>query len=180
MNDQQRISQALDKLFRTYRSFDQGETAAEVLRNRTERAKVYFEAVSSYSVIDVEHAVENFLAGSAPGHNPAYPPAAPLVGAECRRVMNLRLDSEHRARPALPVPVVQLSPEERQRMADLAERTVRALRTPDRQADIEAERRRHEGWARTNERFQPDMSPEVVRKRLGFTVGDPDGDVGVA
>jgi len=24
------------------------------------------------------------------------------------------------------------------------------------------------------------MSPEVVRKRLGFTVGDPDGDVDVA
>lgn len=150
------------------------------MRSRTEKAKVYFEAVSSYSVVDIEHAVDNFLAGSAPGHNPAYPPAAPLVGAECRRVMNLRLDSEHRARPALPVPMVELSPEERARMAALAERTVAALRTPDRAAEVEEENRRRQGWERTHSRFQPDMSPGAVRQRLGFVVGDPDGDADAA
>lgn len=180
MNDQQRISQALDKLFRTYHSFDQGETAAEILRNRTEKAKVYFEAVSRYQAVDIEQAVDNFLAGSAPGHNPAYAPAAPLVGAECRRVMNLRLDSEHRSRIPLPTPTVEHTPEELARMSAKAEEAIARLTASLRTEDAEADKRQRAGWERTNARFQPDMSPNAVKRRLGFSVGDPDGDADAA
>lgn len=145
--------------------------------------RVYFEAVEIYETVDVETAVANFLRGSAPGHNPAFAPAAPMVGSETRRVMNLRLDAERRARMLQPkieeAPVV-LDPEARQRMIDLAKRTAAALRTPDVEAEAAELERKKAGWAKTNARFTPDMSDAAVKRRLGFAVGDPEDDAHAA
>lgn len=66
------------------------------------------EAVTDYEPMDLKTAVHAFLSGSAPGvSNPSFAPSAPMVGAEIRRQMNLRLDVEERnriRRPALPSP----------------------------------------------------------------------------
>lgn len=152
-------------------------------RERVERAKVYFEAVSSYEVVDIEAAVSNFLDGSAPGHNnQAFAPPAPMVGAETRRVMNLRLDRVNREkalRPSLPPPDVKRTPESMARVAALKAQTVEKLGASMRTEDAEKDRRMREQLARTNERFAPDMSPEAQRGRLlrrdwGYDVGDED------
>src|SRR6185312_869280 len=125
--------------------------------------------------------VRNFISGSAPGHNPSFIPPAPLVGSEVRRVMNLRLDAEHRQRkPALPAPDVVVSPEARARMAALAMRTAAALRTPDAEAEAAELARKKAGWAKTNARFAPDMSDAAIKRRLGYSAGDPEDDAHAA
>jgi hypothetical protein len=146
-----------------------------MLRDRVEKAKVYLEAVAIYEPVDVEAAVGAFLSGSAPGHNPAFAPPAPFVGAETRRQMNLRLDSVNRNRkPALPAPTIEHSPAERARVAamadDLVKRTAEQLNTPDNATH------RKEVWGPVHQRFYPDMSPAATRRRLGFDVGDADED----
>lgn len=178
MDRNERIGEELGKLLRTYQLSQAGDPEA-LVRERMERAKVYFEAVEIYEVRDVAGAVQNMLNGSAPGFNPAFIPPAPLVAAETRRVMNLRLDSERReklARPTLPPPDIEHTPESRARVAAmaaaLAARTARQMEAEDaprqaRMTDLEI---------RTRQRFAPDMSPTAVRKRLRIDVGDPDGE----
>ena len=55
---------------------------------------------------------------------------------------------------------------------DLVRRNAEQLRTED----AEKDRRMRELTARTNARFMPDMSPAAMKRRLGFAVGDPEGD----
>ena len=122
----------MDRLFRTYESFAKGNTAAEILRDRVEKAKVYFEAVAPFQAVDIEGAVSAFLTGAAPGHNPAFAPSAPQVGAETRRQMNLRLDSEARhQRPKLPAPEINRSPESIARVQALVRGLADRQRTDD-------------------------------------------------
>lgn len=167
------ISEALTRLFRTYPAFRMDDTADAML--------AYFEAVEPYETVDILTAVRNFLSGSAPGHNPAYAPSAPLLGAETRRVMNLRLDSEARSRkPALPPPEIIHTPEERARVAAMVDDLVRRNTEQMRTADAEKDRRLRNLTARTNARFMPDMSPAAMKRRLGFSIGDPEGDIDVA
>lgn len=170
--DPEQVTAAFNRLFSTYPRFG-GSDLGEAMR-------AYFEAVEPYETQDILAAVRNFLSGAAPGVNPAFAPSAPMVGAETRRVMNLRLDAEHRSRIPLPPPMIEHTPEERQRMAAMADAAIARLTQSLRTEDAEAERRRAEGWARTNARFQPDMSPDTVKRRLGFSVGDPDGDADAA
>src|SRR5690606_1708924 len=60
----------------------------------------------------------NFITGSAPGHqSPSFPPPAPLVAAEVRRVTTLRVTREARFRKLLPPPEPEIEPEERARVA---------------------------------------------------------------
>lgn len=146
-----------------------------------ERAAAYFDAVQLYELVDIHTAVRNFLSGSAPGHNPAYAPSAPLVGAEVRRVMNLRLDSEARTKlPELPPPAIKRTPEEIARVEAMVKAVVERNAAIMRTEDAEKDRRARELAARTNERFKPDMTPAAMKRRLGFSVGDPDGDRDVA
>lgn len=149
--------------------------------------RVYFEAVSIYETRDIEAAVQNFLSGSAPGHNPAFAPAAPVVGAECRRVMNLRLDAEaidRRMRPRLAPPDVEKTDESRKRVLARTAELVEALAAQKRTEDAQVELERKARQARVNDRFAPDMSREAVSRRLyprdPWDVGDPEGDAEVA
>lgn len=141
--------------------------------------RVYFDAVISYETQDIEVAVTNLLSGAAPGHNPAYAPPAPLVAAEVRRVMNLRLESAHRERmrrPALPPPEIEHTPEQRARIKDLVRQAAANLssisKTDDQRREIEIAER----WQRVNSRFVPDLSEQAISQRLGFTAGDRDGE----
>lgn len=127
---------------------------------------------------DIEAAVRNFLAGSAPGHNPAFVPSAPLLGAEVRRVMNLRLDSEARtraSRPALPPPDIERSPESRERVRRLMEQTTRRMGEAMQTEDAAADKRRKQTYVRVHDYFAPDMTEDAMLKRLGYEVGDNEG-----
>jgi hypothetical protein len=161
--DHQRIAAAFDRLFRTYPQFAQGNTAGELLRDRVEKAKVYFDAVVLYDERDVEAAVDAFLSGTAPGVNPSFAPPAPAVGAECRRQLNLRLDRERDRRPKLPPPDIERTPESQARVKELMERTVHGLRTPDSDDPAARHKRRME---KTNAYFDQER---------GYSVGDRDG-----
>lgn len=177
----QRIAAAFDKLFRTYGPQGQGNSPEEIARDRIERIKVYFDAVALYAEQDVELAVDNFLAGSAPGHNPSFAPPAPLVGAECRRVMNLRLDRERDRRPALPPPdVPEATPEERARVKARIDTFVASVAESHLTDEAAAARRESELLQRTNARFMPDMSPNAMAHRLnlpsGYSLGAPESD----
>lgn len=142
----------------------QGSTPEEITRDRIERIKVYFEAVSLYDERDVEAAVDAFLSGTAPGVNPTFAPPAPAVGAECRRQLNLRLDRERDRRPRLPAPDIERSVESQARVRELMEQTTRGLRTVESEDPAERHRARLQ---RTNERFD---------RERGYGVGDPEGD----
>ena len=171
---EQIVSESLDRLFRTYPSSNQGETVGEILRNRIERVKVYLEAISQYETQDIEVAVSNFLAGSAPGHNPAFAPPAPQLAAEVRRVMNLRAERSALLKRvnALPPPQIEHSPESRERIRRMAQGAIQRLEASITPEQREREKRLKESWGKVNEMFQPDMSEEGIARRLGYSVGN--------
>jgi hypothetical protein len=172
----QRIASAFERLFRTYGPLGQGSTPEEVARDRMERIKVYFDAVALYHEEDVETAVENFITGSAPGHNPSFAPPAPLVGAEVRRVMNLRLDHEARIRkPALPPPDIEKTDESRERVRKLAAQHIDQLASTLRTDDAAKTADRKKWQDRLDQRFTPPQDESSLATRLGFTAGDRDG-----
>lgn len=183
------IAAAFDRLFRTYQQSDRGEPEA-VVRERMERAKVYFEAVEPYQTGDIERAVENFITGNAPGVNPAFAPPAPQVASECRRVMNLRLDHERRSRPVLPPPPEEpISDEERERgkaaFARLkADLDAKLEPVHSERATASKERgERETRWLRDRGDLVdvPGTSVPVSRSLMRqYSVGDDDGDRDVA
>lgn len=167
------VSEALKRLFRTYPSFLADDPHATM--------KVYFEAVSSYAVCDIEAAVTAFLAGSVPGHNPAFAPSAPQVGSAARRAMETRLEGEARRRkPALPPPDIPKDDDSRARVREVMA-TVGAALDSKVIDDTAAGKARASEWQRKmDDRFCPDMSEAAIAARLGFAVGDEDGDRDVA
>lgn len=174
---------AFAKLFQTYQSF-QAATEAEA----DETLRVYFEAVEPYQTDDILKAVENFLNGNVPGANAAFAPPAPHVGAECRRVMNLRLNHERLMRPALPPPTDREIPaDERERV----KAKFQAWKASIPQTDEETERaaaskargEREVRWLRDRGDLvelrgsSVPISQTLLRQ---FEVGDSDGDRDVA
>lgn len=150
----------------------------DVARDRMERAKVYFEAVDTYEIDDIEAAVTNLLNGSDLGHNPSFVPPAPVVAGEARRVMHLRLDRVNRERklhPQLPPPDVVHTPAERERVKQMVDGLVNKIASEMETEDAALSKRKLTQFAKTNARFAPDMTPAAVRRRLGFTAGDPEG-----
>lgn len=130
-----------------------------------EQLRSYLLAVDDYPADDVERAVTSLIKGVAPGVNPGFLPPPAVVGAECRRQMNLRVDRENldkRLHPALPPPDIAKSAESRARVAELVKRTVAGLKGPEEEDPHERHRRR---IAKTNERFDADPY---------FEVGDPE------
>ena len=127
--------------------------------------------------------MDAFLKGSVPGANAAFLPRAPVLAAECRRQMNLRLDSEHRRRavtPALPAPTIEHSPDSQARVGELVRATVAGLKRVTEEADGDQTKHRAEGWARTNASFMPDMDEREMERRLGFVIGDDEGQADAA
>lgn len=165
--DHQRIAAAFERLFRTYGPLGQGSTPEEITRDRIERIKVYFDAVALYDEQDVEAAVDAFLSGSAPGvSNPSFAPNAPMVGAETRRQMNLRLNHEARerlSRPTLPPPDNVKTAESRAKFKAIVDGIVAKLAIAPEDDPVARHRAR---LRRTN---------EVWDAERGFDVGDPDG-----
>lgn len=201
--DHQRIAAAFDRLFRTYPQFGQGSTPDEVTRDRIEKAKVYFEAVSIYAEEDVEAAVDAVLTGTAAGMNPNFAPPAPAFAGEVRRQMNMRLrrdEIDRLSRPRLMAPDIEKTPEQMARgraMMEEAVATMGGTPNPIDSVAIEAAAKvSKERMAKHDAFFADDFVPVQggvgkISKSLakaigyqvkepGFTAGDPDGDRDVA
>lgn len=130
-----------------------------------ELLRAYLLAVEDYHADDVTRAVDTMVKGTAPGINPGFRPKPSEVGAECRRQMNLRLDSERReknSRPALPPPPIERDDASRARVAAMVKQVVATIGTAPDDTPIERHRRI---IAKTNERFDKDQ---------WFEVGDPE------
>ncbi len=169
------VAKALERLFSTYPQFGRSDDPAD----RVKAASVYFEALATYEAQDIEGAVANLLSGRAPGVNAAFPPPAPVVAAETRRVMNLRLDALSRRyapRNQLPAPTIERTDESRANVKAMVEAVVAV----DTEAQRIAEEARREGWAKVNARFDADLTSDTMLERLGYTTTDSDveGDMG--
>ncbi len=152
---------------------DEGE---ELLRG-------YLLAVEDYPAQDVERAVDQLIKGTAPGVNPSFRPKPSETGAECRRQMDLRLraeDLERRYRPQLPPPDIERTPESQARVRAMVAELVGRI-SPDAQPETEAQTADRKKWQdRMDARFAPPQDGASMRQRLGFEVGDFDGDRDVA
>lgn len=145
-------------------------------RERIDRFRIYLEAVEQHDVRDIETGVRSFIAGAAPGVNPNFLPPPPAVASEVRRVMNLRLESEARSRkPALPPPMVEKSPESRERVkamvGNLVGRMAEQARTEDAAKDV----RRKGRAARLAARFDPPIDGTMERL-MGYSIGSPESE----
>lgn len=141
----------------------------------------YIMAVQSFEPQDVREAVRRLIAGQVAEHDGRYCPTPPQLARATRKALEDRLDATRDRRPALPKPDIKRSEESRARVAALMAEHIEWLVQGKRTEDAEADRRRRELMAKTNARFQPDMSPEAQRQRLvrpqWYEVGDPDGEM---
>lgn len=159
------------------------EVGVDPDRHFAAQLEAYGRALASYEIQDIEAAINRFLQGTVPEHNPNFAPSAAMLGVVTKQCRDARLDSEHRAalrHPRLPPPDVKRTPESMARVAALMAKTVEDLGAQKRTEDAAADKRRAEQFARTNERFAPDMSMEAQRERLGrahwYTLGNDDGE----
>jgi len=148
----------------------------------------YLLAVEDYAADDVEAAITTLIKGAAPGVNPNFLPPPATVGAECRRQLNLRLDSQHRAqlaRPALPRPDVEHSPESRARIKAMVDAVASKASLPDAIRDKSSKAR---GEADTRwllnrgDLVEHPGNPYPVSRTLlrQFEVGDPEAEADAA
>jgi len=168
--DVQEVSGALNRLFLTYPSFQVDDPAATL--------KVYFEAVSEYETQDVLAAIHGFIIGIVPGHNAAFAPSAPQVGAASRLAMHQRLDSENRERRlnALPPPQIEHDAESQERVRKMAAKAVERLAASLRTDEAAAELRQSKRLAEHDDRFIGRRSEREIARSLGLSAGDPDGE----
>lgn len=139
-------------------------------------------ALRSYDQRDVEAALDAFMSGQAPGHNPAFAPSAPMLAVEAKRQQNIRLEREERTRryeqPQLGAPLIVHSPDERARVKAKIEAFL-AGQVQGGTAESEAKAAKALLDA-TNARFYPDMDPNAVKRRLKIGIGDDVGNRDVA
>jgi len=174
-----RIADAFDRLFRTYQQGDHSADPGDLARERLAKAKVYFEAVSIYEAEDVETGIADLLSGSVPGHNPSYVPPAPLVASATRRAMERRTDRlarEKALHPRLPPPDVPKTPESRARVKAMVDGLVESFAEQHRTEDAAAAKRKHDQMVKANSRFLDESDEAAMRERLGYSVGDRDGE----
>lgn len=143
-------------------------------------------AVDDFAPIDVEVAVDTLIKGAAPGVNPNFLPPPATVGAECRRQLHLRLDHEARvAKPRLPPPGVEHSPESRARIKAMVDAVASKASLPDAIRDKSSKAR---GEADTRwllnrgDLVEHPGNPYPVSRKLlrQFEVGDPEGEADAA
>ena len=159
-------SHYLKLLFSTFPQ-QSGDLAAQV--------EAHAMALDGHDLRDIKAAVERFIRGSVSDHNPNFAPSAPLLGKVVRQCMNDRLDHERRTNPPRMIEhhEVEKSLPESGRAAFVKRELARAgvmlpdKRSPDAMKPFKYGR-------------DPDMSAEAVSRRLGYSVGDPEGDEAAA
>lgn len=139
-----------------------------------ETLRRYFEVLDEFSLWDIETAVDRYLRGKVPGFEGRFAPTPPMLAGQCRKALEERLVSEARRRPRLPAP----EPEEVKdpKIAEGLRQLAKDLGAQMLTDEAKSGRKRHDLLARANAKFAPDMSPAALHRRLGWSVGDPDGD----
>lgn len=174
----------MERLFRTYPSQAKGANDFEIARNRIAAAEVYMRAVRPYTADDVEDAVDEFLTGAVPGHNAAFAPTAPQVGAVCRRIMERRIESLERTRrfqPRLPPPDITHTEEQRARARAKVQAFIEGQAAAEVHETTEDDKRRRERWEKVNARFQPPMDDaSIMHRLLGYSIGAPESEENAA
>ncbi|MDB6035989.1 MAG: hypothetical protein JWM16_6327 [Verrucomicrobiales bacterium] len=125
---------------------------------------------------DLQPGIAILVNGQYPGHDGRFAPTAPQLATAIRMARDKRLNGERLNQLRLaPPPVEEISEEEQARVKAGFDQLVKDLSAKLQTDDAAADVRRKALFDRTNARFAPDMSPEAQRKRLGFDVGDPEG-----
>lgn len=166
----------IDRLISAFRTAGNADDPEQALRN-------YLLAVEVWELEDVTAAVNAFIAGNVPGVHRGFMPTSAELGGECRRQLGLRMESTHRERmrrPQLPPPDIEKSPESRARVKAQVAQLISKLADDHRTEDAAAAKRKADMQKRHDERFAPDPSSGATLQRLGFDVGDHDGEVDAA
>jgi len=170
----------LDQIDRLLSAFP---SAASANVDPEQHLRNYLEAVEDYHADDVEAAVTAFIKGRVPAFDGRWAPTAPMLATACHRAAEDRARTAYLdglTKPRLPAPQIEHTPESRARIQAMAKQAAEAIASVTAPDDAERERELAASWQRTHQRFAPDMSEDAMRERLGFTVGDPDGDRDVA
>jgi hypothetical protein len=180
MQDPQKITAQIKRLVS---AFPPSSTAApdEVLRR-------YFEAIEGVSADDLEAAVTLFVQGRVPGQNLSFAPTPPELASAVRRAGDQRATASLRITSAVQQIEARDRDEEiqaaktdesRERVKAMAAKLIADLAQQSLTDDAKAAHRKREAWAKVNARFAPKDEAEHIR-RLGYSVGDPDGDADAA
>lgn len=121
VTEPKRLLTALRKVLMPYDHIGSPESAEEMLR-------LYIEAVDGFDVELIEDAASMFTRGEVPNHDGRYRPSPATMADACR----LAAEKRHRqryleqlARPRLPAPLVEKTPESRERVKRMAEKFLR-------------------------------------------------------
>lgn len=144
-----------------------------------ETLRRYFEAIDEFTLWDIETAVDWYIKGKVPGFDGRFAPTPPMLAGQARRARDERLSVEARERRALPPPAeeeVPKDPKIASGLRQLVKKLEENMLSPE--ASL---RKRHHVMARANARFEPNMDPDAMMKRLGgrpprYEVGDPEGN----
>lgn len=147
----------------------------------------YVEVVEGFDIELVEAGVSICLGGELPGYDGRFAPTPPMFATACRMAADRR---QRRARienlsaPRLPAPLVEHTPESRQRIRAMAQQAADALAAVNAGEAVEEAERNRERWEKVNARFQPDMAPDAVMDRLmrrrSYDIGAPESDENAA
>lgn len=135
-------------------------------------------AVEDWPADIVTDAVDSFIKGGFPGFDGRFAPTPPQLGTACRQAqekVNRTAYLNRMARPALPPPDIEKTPEQRLRAkAKIAEFVASVSPDPADEATIAI---RNARWAKVNARFDPPQDDASVMERLmGYSVGSPESD----
>lgn len=150
-----------------------------------ETLRRYLEAIDGIVFADIEAAVDDFVKAKVPGQNTRFAPTPPELAGHCRRLADRR-HAEHDARIKATRQIesrstdVLVSPEARDRAMALVRGAVQRLDDLAGRG-LKLNENASELMAKTNARFEPDMSPDAVawrlmKRRPQYTAGDPDGE----
>lgn len=146
--------------------------------------EAYAVALDDYDAGDVQEGLRRIIAGEWPEHDGRYAPTAPQIARAVKQAAADRGQSDQRQASV----VQQLThrerdeefqasktPESRARVKAMADKLIADLAQQSLTDDAKAAHRKREAWAKVNARFAPKDEAEHIR-RLGYSVGDPDGD----
>ncbi len=170
----------IDLLFSTYPAFQSGDARTALT--------AYDITLAGLPEQDISSGLKLFLQGMVDEHNKSFAPPAPLVGTVIRNIRDGRLHREKWNTEAIAQIEARQQPKEHdeptrkvfvQRMFDGAVvLESEAALTPEAIAKKKAAAAAYlEAHDKT---FDIERSPEATARRLGYTVGDPDGDRDVA
>jgi len=150
----------------------------------------YLTAVDDWHADLVTDAVDLIIRGELPNHDGRFAPTAPMLATACRLAAEKAARAKYLAglaAPRLPPPLIEHTPESRERVRQLAKHAAEVIGSVDlhnSEAEIAAANAR---WAKVNAHFDPPQDYESLTERLnlhrdslGYEVGAPESEENAA